>query len=74
LADLRPGNIITVHRKRGAPATFSVDAVREYPKAHFPSSTVYGPIGYAGLRLISCGGSSDTPSAVTTTTSSSTPS
>ena len=59
LADLRPGNIITVHRKSGAPATFRVDAVREYPKAHFPSSRVYGPIGYAGLRLISCGGSFD---------------
>jgi len=59
LADLRPGNTIVVHRAAGAPATFTVEAIRRYPKDHFPSAKVYGPVGYAGLRLISCGGAFD---------------
>jgi len=30
------------------------------PKAQLPSSLVYGPIGYSGLRLVTCGGAFDT--------------
>ncbi|MGH9305192.1 MAG: hypothetical protein ACRDZ5_12425, partial [Acidimicrobiales bacterium] len=33
--------------------------VREYPKAHFPTASVYGNIPYAGLRLLTCGGNFD---------------
>ena len=29
------------------------------PKAQFPTNVVYGPIGYAGLRLVTCGGPFD---------------
>lgn len=59
LAALRPGDQITVNRADRTDAVFSVDAIRQYPKNHFPTKDVYGDIGYAGLRLISCGGQFD---------------
>ena len=36
-----------------------VTSVRSYPKAQFPTLAVYGPVPYAELRLITCGGSFD---------------
>lgn len=59
LAALRPGDQIIVNRADRTDAAFSVDAIRQYPKNHFPTKDVYGDIGYAGLRLISCGGQFD---------------
>ncbi len=55
LGSLAPGATITVSRADGSTATFSVDGVREYPKAHFPTVPVYGNTDRAELRLITCG-------------------
>jgi sortase (surface protein transpeptidase) len=53
---LRPGNKIYVRQADGRLATFRVTAVRQYPKAHFPTARVYGPTPDAELHLITCGG------------------
>lgn len=53
---LKPGDMVTVTRKDGSTPRFTVTRVLTVPKAKFPDSVVYGPIGYAGLRLITCGG------------------
>jgi len=59
LRDLRPGERIYVRRRNGSLAVFSVYAVREYPKDHFPTGKVYGPAPDAELHLITCGGTFD---------------
>ncbi len=59
LGALRPGDQIQITRADSTIATFRVDAVDEYAKDNFPARQVYGPIGYAGLRLITCGGRFD---------------
>jgi len=59
LGALRPGNRIDVRLADGVIAVFRVTGVREYLKAHFPASTVYGTTRHAALRLITCGGSFD---------------
>ncbi len=56
LGAMRPGAIIDVTRVDATVAHFRVDAVNSYPKNHFPTAAVYGPIDYAGLRVITCGG------------------
>lgn len=56
LGDLKPGDTAKVTRNDGTVAVFTVQAVREYPKDAFPTKQVYNKIGYAGLRLITCGG------------------
>jgi hypothetical protein len=56
---LRPGNNIFVRQADGRLATFLVTAVRQYPKAHFPTGQVYGPTPDAELHLITCGGTFD---------------
>ena len=56
---LRPGDRAFVVRANGTLAVFKVTAVREYLKAKFPVGQVYGPVPYAGLRLITCGGTFD---------------
>jgi hypothetical protein len=62
LADLKTGDRVTVDRRDGSAAEFTVTQVRRYPKDKFPSGAVYGPINHAGLRLITCGGDFDTAS------------
>lgn len=59
LGAMRPGQVIDVTRADGSVAHFRVDAVKTYPKDAFPTETVYGPITYAGLRLVTCGGAFD---------------
>jgi hypothetical protein len=59
LGALRPGDRIYVTRADGTVAIFRADAVEEYRKDSFPSQQVYGPVRYAGLRLITCGGTFD---------------
>lgn len=59
LGATRPGQMIAVTRADGTTANFRVDAVNSYTKDQFPTDTVYGPINYAGLRLITCGGTFD---------------
>ena len=59
LSDIRPGERIYVRRANGSLAVFSVYAVRQYPKDHFPTGKVYGPAPDAELHLITCGGTFD---------------
>lgn len=56
LSSLRPGQMIEVTRIDRSVAHFRIDAINTYRRDHFPTETVYGPIDYAGLRLITCGG------------------
>ena len=60
LGDLRPGRDVDVTREDKTVAHFRVDAIKTYPKSDFPTQDVYGAINYAGLRLITCGGTFDT--------------
>jgi sortase (surface protein transpeptidase) len=59
LRELDAGDTIRVRRADGRLAVFVVDKVRLVRKSRFPTEEVYGPIRYAGLRLITCGGSYD---------------
>jgi len=59
LGDMRPGQIIDVARADKSVAHFRVDAINRYSKDLFPTEAVYGPINYAGLRLITCSGTFD---------------
>lgn len=59
LGALRQRDKIYVTRSDGLVATFEVQRVVEYKKAAFPTQQVYGNLGYAGLRLITCGGTFD---------------
>lgn len=54
-----PGDRVTVRRADGSAAIFTVDRVASFPRDAFPTSEVYGPIGHAGLRLVTCGGEYD---------------
>ncbi len=56
---LRPRDMIDVERADGVVATFTVDAIREYPREAFPAAEVFDPRGRAGLVLITCGGEFD---------------
>jgi len=56
---MRPGDQVTVTRKDGKIAVFTVTRVARFSKSQFPSRAVYGPIDHAGLRLITCGGTYD---------------
>jgi Sortase domain len=59
LARLRPGDSIEVRRRDGRTARFQVDSVERFPRERFPTSRVYGPLDYPGLRLVTCGGKFD---------------
>jgi hypothetical protein len=59
LNTMRPGDQVTVTRKDGKIAVFTVTRVARFSKSQFPSRAVYGPIDHAGLRLITCGGTYD---------------
>jgi len=56
---LRPGDRVVVDRADGTVATFRVDRVEEHAKDEFPTDEVYGDVGDAQLRLITCGGRFD---------------
>jgi len=57
LHTLVAGNEVRVERADGSTAVFRVTRVQEYRKSAFPTDEVYGDIAFAGLRLITCGGS-----------------
>lgn len=57
LRNLKPGDNISVTREDGSVAAFRVTRVDQFAKDKFPTDLVYGNIGVAGLRLITCGGS-----------------
>ncbi|HEY6932247.1 MAG TPA: class F sortase [Marmoricola sp.] len=56
LGALRPGDRIHVRRADHSRLTFTVNAVRDYAKAQFPTRLVYGGdrLGTPELRLITC--------------------
>jgi hypothetical protein len=54
-----PGDLIEVARADGSTAVFEVTEVGTYPKDAFPTEAVYGPVAFAGLRVITCGGAID---------------
>jgi sortase (surface protein transpeptidase) len=56
LGQLHPGDVVKVVRKDGSTATFVVDKLARYPQDTFPTDAVYGPIAYAGIRLVTCSG------------------
>ena len=57
LADLKPGDQITITRKDGSKPVFRVTRVALFSKDQFPTTLVYGNLDHAALRLITCGGS-----------------
>jgi Sortase domain len=59
LGTMRRGDQVTVTRKDGKTAVFTVTRVARFSKSQFPSRAVYGSIDHAGLRLITCGGTYD---------------
>ena len=59
LGSLKPGDLVRITLKDHQVAVFKISGVRSYPKDQFPTSLIYGGISYAGLRLITCGGSFD---------------
>jgi sortase (surface protein transpeptidase) len=55
LGKLHPGSRIDVTRRDGVRVTFTVNAVRDYKKATFPTDVVYGgDLSHPQLRLITC--------------------
>jgi sortase (surface protein transpeptidase) len=59
LGALQPGAEVDVTRADGTVAVFGVDRLAVYPKAAFPTATVYGDTSGPELRLITCGGRFD---------------
>lgn len=61
LGDIRPGNRVTISRRDGTTVVFTVNAVRDFPKKHFPTRLVYGGnLSEPTLRLITCSDFDDT--------------
>ena len=56
LRELQVGDTIEIDRSDGSTATFKVVLMKEYSKDNFPTADVYGNISYAGVRVITCGG------------------
>lgn len=56
LGDLRPGNKVTVTRRDGRTAVFTVHATGQYAKNDLPTKLIYGRTSEPQLRLITCGG------------------
>ncbi|MFG2595912.1 sortase domain-bontaining protein [Streptomyces sp. NPDC048462] len=56
LGAVKPGMAVSVARRDGTTAHFTIDAVAVYPKDEFPDSTVYGPTPGPSLRLLTCTG------------------
>lgn len=56
LGNIRPGNKIFVKRADGVTAVFTVNAVRDFKKASFPTDIVYGAedLSQPLLRVITC--------------------
>jgi sortase (surface protein transpeptidase) len=59
LGTLKTGDKVDVSLANGSVAHFAVKSVETYLKAQFPSQKVYGPHGYRGLQLVTCGGDFD---------------
>jgi sortase (surface protein transpeptidase) len=56
LSDLKPGDTIAVVLSDQSTVRFVVTMVESYAKTAFPTTSVYGPVPDAELRVITCGG------------------
>lgn len=56
LGSVQPGDRIRITRADRSVAVFVVTRNEQVTKSSFPSAQVYGNIGFAGLRVITCGG------------------
>jgi sortase (surface protein transpeptidase) len=56
LRELVPGDTIDITRADGSVAKFQVNSLQQFDQTNFPTQAIYGDINYAGLRLITCGG------------------
>ena len=56
LGQLNKGDRFSIYREDGTEAVFEVDALERNSQDAFPTEKVYGPIGYAGIRLVTCSG------------------
>lgn len=56
---LLPGDTIEISRQHAPSLVFVVTRLQEVPKTGFPTLSVYGPVPYPSLRLITCGGTFD---------------
>lgn len=59
LHELSPGDQFMVTRADGTVATFKVLYLKQVSQNNFPTKEIYGNINYAGIRLITCGGTFD---------------
>ena len=59
LRQLKVGDPVLVTRHDGTKVSFTVDGVRSFEKARFPTEATYGPVPGPALRLITCGGTYD---------------
>jgi Sortase domain len=59
LRELRPGDTVGVELADRIRLTFVVEEARSFPKAAFPTAEVFGPVPWAALRLVTCGGDFD---------------
>lgn len=59
LRELDIGDVVTVERSDGSVAEFRVTETELVLKDEFPTEKVYGSVGGAELRLITCGGTFD---------------
>jgi sortase (surface protein transpeptidase) len=60
LRELKPGDAIQIDRADGSTANFKVTDIKKFVRDDFPTQGVYGNINYAGIRLITCGGTFNT--------------
>jgi hypothetical protein len=56
IGKLVEGDTMEIEREDGSVANFEVINVERYSQEAFPTEKVYGPIDFAGLRLITCTG------------------
>ncbi|OEV05564.1 class F sortase [Streptomyces oceani] len=54
LGALRPGDSLSVDRRDGRTAHFTVERIKVWPADRFPSEKVYGPTSAPRLTLITC--------------------
>lgn len=60
LREIVPGDMVSIERADKKTANFKVVAVQQFAQSAFPTEQVYGNLDYAGIRLITCGGTFNT--------------
>lgn len=57
LEKIKNGDIVEITRRDGSVVKYAITSSSKFPQNNFPTDMVYGPISFAGLRLITCTGS-----------------